>query len=93
MVEPARPAAGSPSPAGLMSAPLDDDRGIIPKSAANTIRVWVALPSSGSCTTDAVQPLFRHDLMQKLIKLYKLRPTLITGIQLPHHGNHIFGLL
>lgn len=76
MVEPARPTAGSPSPAGLMSAPLDDDRGIIPKRAASTTLVWVDLASHGSCTTNAVQPLFRHYLMQhKPNELYKLRPT------------------
>ena len=40
MVEPARPAAGSPTPAGLKSPPLDDDRGIIPKNAATTTLVW-----------------------------------------------------
>ena len=35
MVDPTLPAAGSLTPVGLTSPPLDDDREIIPKNAAN----------------------------------------------------------
>ena len=37
IVDPALPAAGSLTPVGLTSPPLDDDREIIPKNAASTI--------------------------------------------------------
>ena len=36
IVDPALPAAGSLTPVGLTSPPLDDDREISPKNAANT---------------------------------------------------------
>ena len=66
MVEPARPAAGSPTPAGLMSPPLDDDRGIIPKNAATTTLVWYGMVCYGMvwCGTVWVE-LVSHDPMHR----------------------------
>lgn len=41
IVDPALPTAGSLTPVGLTSPPLDDDREIIPKNAANTIIIML----------------------------------------------------
>lgn len=49
MVEPARPAGGSPrNPAPLMSPPLDDDRGSIPKNAANITLIGWPVKQNGT---------------------------------------------